>query len=76
MFRLRIKEAANEKGFGQNKLARRADVDVKTVQRIFRNPYAEISTYTLDKIATALDVDPRTLIEPEEKNPQEGTRSD
>ncbi len=65
MFRLRVKEVAHEKGFGQNKLARRADVDVKTIQRIFRDPYAEISTYTLDKIATALDADPRTLIEPE-----------
>jgi transcriptional regulator with XRE-family HTH domain len=76
MFRLQVKEVAQEKGFGQNKLARRADVDVKTVQRIFRNPYAEISTYTLYKLAKALGVDTKELIGPDEEIPQEGTRSE
>lgn len=63
MLRLKVKEVATQKKMSQGKLARRADVDVKTIQRIYRNPHAEISTFTLDKLAKALQVDVRELIE-------------
>jgi DNA-binding Xre family transcriptional regulator len=56
MLRLRVKEAATAKGVSQGKLARYADLDVKTIQRIYRDPYAEISTFTLNKLAYALNV--------------------
>lgn len=63
MIRLKVKELAKAQGIGQGKLARLADTDVKTVKRIYRNPYAEISTFTLDKFAKALGVDASKLIE-------------
>ena len=63
MIRLKVKEVAAAKGIGQGKLARMADMDIKTVRRIYRDPYAEISTYTLDRLATVLGVDVRELLE-------------
>ena len=63
MVRLRVKEIAEKKGFNMSSLARRADIAFTTVKKIFRDPYAEVSTYTLDKLARALEVDVRELIE-------------
>ena len=64
MIRLRVKEIAEQKGIGQGKLQRLADMDIKTVRKILRNPLTIITTETLDKLAKALEVDPRELIEP------------
>jgi DNA-binding Xre family transcriptional regulator len=63
VIRLKVYEVAQAKGYSQNFLARKANMDVKTLKRIYRDPYAEISTATLDKLAQALDVDVRDLIE-------------
>lgn len=38
MIRLRVKEIAQQKGIGQGKLQRLADMDIKTVRRIYRTP--------------------------------------
>lgn len=59
---LKVKEVAQAKGISQGKLSRIADIDVKTVRRIFRNPAEIITTETLDKLATALEVDVCELI--------------
>jgi DNA-binding Xre family transcriptional regulator len=67
MIRLKIKEVAKEKGFSMGKLSRTADVSYTTIKAIYSDPYYSITTYTLDKIATALDVDPRELIAPTEE---------
>src|SRR5258708_6280122 len=66
--RLKVKEIAEQKGFNQSTLSRRADVDFKTVQRLFRDPTRDISISTLVKIARALKTDVNDLIEviPEE----------
>jgi len=64
MIRLRVKDLADAKGIGQGRLQRLADMDIKTVRKIFKNPYTIITTETLDKLAKALGVDPRELIEP------------
>ena len=65
MIRLKIKEEAEKQGIGQAKLSRLADVGLKTVQDVFRNPdNTNITLITLDKFAKALNVDPRDLIEP------------
>jgi transcriptional regulator with XRE-family HTH domain len=66
--RLKIKEIAESKGFNQSSLARAANVDFKTVKRVFRDPYRDIAVSTLVKIARALKVDLSELIdvEPEE----------
>lgn len=67
MIRLRVKEIAQQKGMGQGKLQRRADMDVKTIRKIYKDPFVIITTETLDKLAHALEVDPRELIEPWEE---------
>jgi hypothetical protein len=40
-----------------------ADVDIKTLARIYKNPYAEVSTVTLEKLARALSVPVAEIIE-------------
>ena len=63
MIRLRIKEVAQSKGIGMLKLARMADVSYRTVQGVWRDPYREISTKTLEKFSRALRVPSSELIE-------------
>ncbi len=61
--RLKVKEIAEEKGFNQSSLSRKANVDFKTIQRLFRDPYRDISISTLVKIAKALKIDINGLLE-------------
>jgi len=63
MIRLRIKEIAEARKIGIARLARSADVDYKTVQKIFHSPEADINLHTLDKIAWSLGVTPNDLID-------------
>lgn len=63
MIRLRVKEVAQEKGISQGKLQRRADVDIKTIRKIYKEPTVIINTYTLARLAKALGVPSRDLIE-------------
>lgn len=66
MIRLRIekiKEHASQQGLSQNALARRADMDVKTIQRLYKDPTAEFSSITLGKLAKALGISSSELIE-------------
>ncbi|QBD76423.1 XRE family transcriptional regulator [Ktedonosporobacter rubrisoli] len=75
MIRLRVKETAQEKSISQGKLQRRADVDIKTIRKIYRNPYTIITTETLAKLAKALGVPSSELIEdvPDEEALRAGT---
>ena len=63
MIRLRVKEVAKEKGFSQGRLSRVANIHENTLKRIYRDPYAIITTETLDKLARALGVPSSELIE-------------
>ena len=63
MVRLRVKEIAEAKGLIIPKLARKADLDDRTVYRIIHNPYAEITTVTLGRLAEALEVSVKDLVE-------------
>ncbi len=63
MIRLKVKEVAQAKGVSQSKLGRLADVDVKTMRRIYREPTAPVTTTILDRIATALNIDASLLVE-------------
>jgi len=60
---LKVKEAAQQKGVSQGRLSRLSDVDIKTIKRIYRDPMTIVTTETLGKIATALNVDASELIE-------------
>lgn len=63
MIRLRVKEIAERQGLNISQLARKADVDRRTLTRIYRDPTQEISTHVLGKLATALGVSPADLLE-------------
>lgn len=69
MIRLKIKEVAQQKGFSMSRLSRESNMAYKTIQTIWRDPYHEVTTTTLNKLARTLGVDPSALIEyiPEEK---------
>ncbi|GER88639.1 hypothetical protein KDW_28010 [Dictyobacter vulcani] len=53
---LKVKEIATQKGFNQSSLSRAANVDFKTVKRIFQDPTRDVSLSTVVKIAWALNV--------------------
>jgi DNA-binding Xre family transcriptional regulator len=64
MIRLKVKEVARQRGISQGKLSRLSDVDLTTLQRIYKNPTAaNVTVFTLDKLARALGVDASELIE-------------
>ena len=54
--RLRVREIAESKGISMGKLERLADLSHPTVRDIFRNPYKEVTSTTLVKLANALKV--------------------
>ena len=61
--RLRIREIAEQKGLSMGKLERLADLSHPTVRDMFRNPYKEVTSTTLAKLATALGVSVSDLFE-------------
>jgi DNA-binding Xre family transcriptional regulator len=61
--RLRVKEVAADKGMSMTKLHIKSEVAYNTIRRIFRDPYAEITTTTLARLAEALGVSTHELIE-------------
>ncbi len=63
MLRLKVKEFADQQGLNMAQLARKADIDQRTVRRIYRDPTQEISTTVLAKLAKALGVSPADLFE-------------
>lgn len=63
MYRLRVREVAEAKGFNQSSLSRASNVGFTTIKRIWRNPHYEITVPTLHKIARALGVPTSELIE-------------
>jgi DNA-binding Xre family transcriptional regulator len=63
MIRLKVKELAQARGISQARLSRISDVDIKTMQKIFRYPMSVVTTETLNRIATALGVSIHELIE-------------
>lgn len=61
--RLKIKEIAVEKKMSQRQLALRSGVDVNRVRWLFHHPFTIVTTETLGKLATVLEVDVSALIE-------------
>ncbi len=61
--RLRVREIAQQRGISMGKLERLADLSHPTIRDIFRNPYKEVTTTTLTKLATALGVSVSDLFE-------------
>jgi DNA-binding Xre family transcriptional regulator len=63
MVRLKVKEVALAMGISQRQLSLRSGIDMKNIQKIMRNPTANVTTHTLDRIAKVLGVDVRELLE-------------
>jgi transcriptional regulator with XRE-family HTH domain len=63
MVRLKVKEIAKQKGLSQRKLFLRSGVDIRTLQRIWRDEHTNITLDTLGRLARALGVDSSELIE-------------
>ena len=61
--RLKVKEVATARGWTQAKLSRSADLNPKTIQEIFHDPYRNVSHITLVKIAKVLGVEVSDLTE-------------
>jgi transcriptional regulator with XRE-family HTH domain len=63
MYRLKVREVAESKGYNQSSLSRATDISFTTIRKIWRNPYYEINIVTLHKIAQVLKVPTNELIE-------------
>lgn len=63
MIRLKVKEVAERQGMSMRKLASTADIAYNTLRTIYRDPYRQVTTTTLDKLARALGVPATDLIE-------------
>jgi DNA-binding Xre family transcriptional regulator len=63
MVRLRVKEVAQKRGISIHKLSRLSDVSLTTVRKLVNDPTYSVTTATLEKIANALNVGVRDLIE-------------
>ncbi len=61
--KLKVREVAEAKGISMTKLHIKSEVSYNTIRRIFRDPYAEITTTTLARLAEALQVPTAELIE-------------
>jgi DNA-binding Xre family transcriptional regulator len=63
MIKLRVREVAQAKGISMAKLGRMADLNQRTMQAIYNDPYRDVAYSTLVKLAKALDVDIAELTE-------------
>jgi len=65
--RLRVKEIAQERSLTMSALQRAADINMKTIQAIYKDPYHETYYSVLYKIAKVLNVPITDLVEVEEE---------
>jgi len=63
MYRLKIREIAEQQKLSRTRLSHLAVVDIKAIRRIFNNPQESVSLPVLDRIAQALHVPIQDLIE-------------
>ncbi len=63
MLRLKVKEAAQARGYNMSSLSRATDISFSTIKRIWTKPYQGANVVTLNKIAKVLDVSVSDLIE-------------
>ena len=61
--RLRVKEVAKSQGVSMTRLHTRSEVAYGTIRKIFRDPYTEVTITTLSRLAQALGVETRDLLE-------------
>lgn len=62
MYKLRIREVAESKGYNQSSLSRASDISFTTIRKIWHDPYYPINIVTLHQIARVLKVPTSELI--------------
>ncbi len=68
--RLRVKEVAQAKHMSMGLLSRKANIDLRTIRRIYRFPESVVTTETLGRLAEILEVDVSLLIESDPPGPR------
>ena len=63
MVQLKVREVAEQKGISMRKLVRESGIAYNTLRTIYRDPYRQVTTTTLDKLACALGVPVTELLE-------------
>jgi DNA-binding Xre family transcriptional regulator len=63
MLRLRVKEAAAERGYNMSSLSRASDVSFRTIAHLCKRPDSDATISTLEKIALVLGVQIGDLVE-------------
>jgi DNA-binding Xre family transcriptional regulator len=61
--RLRVRDVAEAKGISMTKLHHLSEVAYGTIRKIFHDPYTEITLTTLNRLAAALQVETKELLE-------------
>jgi DNA-binding Xre family transcriptional regulator len=61
--RLKVKEVIDEKGISMSMLSHKTFLSLTTIRTICNKPYRPISTDTLARLATALDISVFDLLE-------------
>lgn len=61
--RIKVKEVAKVHGVSMTRLHITSEVAYSTIRRLFRDPYAEVTTTTINRLANALGVAPTSLLE-------------
>ena len=61
--KLRVKEVAQTQGVSMTRLHITSEVAYSTIRRLFRDPYIEVTTTTINRLAKALGVPPTSLLE-------------
>ena len=71
MIKLKVKEVAEQKKMSMRKLVKESGIAYNTLRTIYRDPYRQVNTDTLDRLAIALGVDIRELLESVPDNEKE-----
>jgi DNA-binding Xre family transcriptional regulator len=69
VIRIKLKEVAQAKKMSQRQIFLRSGVDIRTIQRIYKDPFTNITLETLAKLAKVLNVASSDLIEDVDEQP-------
>lgn len=74
MVQLKVREVAEQKGISMRKLVRESGIAYNTLRTIYRDPYRQVTTTTLDKLARASGVPVTDLLESVPDEPPAATQ--
>ena len=63
MLRLKVREIAEAQGISRTRLSRLADTNYKTINALWNDPYRNVDTDVLNRVAKALGVATLDLLE-------------